>query len=89
MLYAAAIIPFGAFGRKPQERLEVDPEGLGVKDTEHLRPTLLQLKKRCWQHITAFKLLWKWSVLKNSSSWHPDCLCWDGCSRAGSPPHIM
>lgn len=55
MLYAAAIIPFGAFGRKPRVRLEVDPEGLGVKDTEHLRPTVLQLKKRCWQHINSIQ----------------------------------
>lgn len=36
-----------------------------------------------------FELLWKWLVLKHSSFWHPNCLCWAGCSKIGSPPHIM
>lgn len=36
-----------------------------------------------------FELLWKWLVLKHSSSWHPNCLCWVGCWKIGSSPHIM
>ncbi|KAK4809953.1 hypothetical protein QYF61_002910 [Mycteria americana] len=79
----------GASGRKHQGRLEVDPKGFGVGDTEDLRPAILQLKKRYWQHRKGYELLWKWLVLKHSSSWHPDCQCWAGCSKGGSPLHIM
>ncbi|KAK4825601.1 hypothetical protein QYF61_001281, partial [Mycteria americana] len=79
----------GASGRKHQGRLEVDPYGFGVRDTEDLRPVILQLRKRYWQHMKGFQLLWKWLVLKHSSSWHRGCRCWAGCSKGGSPLHIM
>ncbi|KAK4821755.1 LOW QUALITY PROTEIN: hypothetical protein QYF61_000816 [Mycteria americana] len=79
----------GASGRKHQGRLEVDPWAFGVGDTEDLRPAILQLKNRYWQHMKDFEVLRKWLVLKHSSSWHPDCWCWAGCSKGGSPLHIM
>ena len=41
-----------------------------------MRPAVLQLKKRYWQHMKGFELLQKWLVLKHSCSWHPDCQCW-------------
>ncbi|KAK4829633.1 hypothetical protein QYF61_005844 [Mycteria americana] len=44
---------------------------------------------RYWQHMKGFELLSKWLVLKHSSSWHPDCQCWAGCSKGRSPLHIM
>ncbi|KAK4828886.1 LOW QUALITY PROTEIN: hypothetical protein QYF61_001444 [Mycteria americana] len=79
----------GASGRKHQGRLEVDPWGFGVGDTEDPRPPILQVKKRYWQHVKGFELLHKWLVLKHISSWHSDCWCWAGCSKAGSPLHLM
>ncbi|KAK4830543.1 hypothetical protein QYF61_011681 [Mycteria americana] len=39
--------------------------------------------------MKGFELLQKWLALKHSSSWHPDCRCWAGCSKGGSPLHIM
>jgi len=70
--------PSGACSRKPQGRLEVK-----AGDTEDPRPDTLQLKKRYWQQINGFRLLQKWLVLKNSFSWHPNCLCRAGFSRQG------
>jgi len=58
----------GISDKKHQGRLEVDPWGFGVGDTEDPRPAILPLKKRFWQHVKAFELLQKWFVLKHSSS---------------------
>ena len=71
------------------DRLEVDSYGFGVKDTEDLRPAILPLKKRYWQHMKASELFWKWLVVKHSSFRYNDCLCWAGCSKEGFPSHIM
>jgi len=40
----------GVCGRKHQGRLKVDPWGSGDECTEDLRPAILQLRKRYWQH---------------------------------------
>jgi len=55
-------------GRRHQGRLEVDPWGFGAGDTKDPRPAILPLKKRFWQHMKAFELLWKLLTLKHSSS---------------------
>ncbi|KAK4830717.1 hypothetical protein QYF61_013167 [Mycteria americana] len=39
--------------------------------------------------MKGFELLQKCLVLKHSSSWHPDCWCWAGCSKGESPLHTM
>jgi len=49
----------GVSGRKYQGRLEVDHLGFGVEDVENPRPAILPLKKRYWQHMKEFELLWK------------------------------
>ena len=72
MLYAAAIIPFGAFGRKLQGRLEVDQKGFGFKDTVYPR-LLYSYLKMILEHMKGSELLQKGLVLKHSSSWHPNC----------------
>jgi len=58
----------GASDRKYQRRLEVYPLGFGAGDIEDLRPAILQLKKRHWQHRKEAELLQKLLVLKHSSS---------------------
>ncbi|KAK4831072.1 hypothetical protein QYF61_015270 [Mycteria americana] len=54
---------------------------------DDLRPTILQLRKRYWQHTKGFELLRKWLVLKHSSFWHPDCRCWMFKGRVPSAHH--
>jgi len=56
----------GVSGRKHQGRLEVDPWGFGAGDTEDPRLPILRLKKRYWQHVKEFELLWKRLALKHS-----------------------
>jgi len=58
----------GVSGRKHQGRLEVDLWGSGAGDIKDLRPAILPLKKRFWQHMKGFELLQKCLVLKHSSS---------------------
>ena len=75
--------------RKYRGRLEGDPQGSGVWDTEDLGATMLQMKKRFQQHMKAFKLLQKWSALKHSSSQLHDCRSWARCSKRGPPLCII
>jgi len=57
----------GVSGGKHQGTLKVDPSDFGVRDINDPRLSILQLKKRYWQHMKEFELLWKWLVLKHSS----------------------
>lgn len=70
--------------------------------TQDLRPTTLQSKKRYWEHMKGFKLLRLWLTLNQSFSWHPgagldvhqeDPLCtscsWCYVEYVGHPDHPM
>lgn len=64
------------------------PSFLESEDTEGMRPATLQLKKRNWWYMLGFRLFHKWLVLKQSSSWHIDCvLGW--MFKRWSPSHTM
>lgn len=47
-----------------------------ARHTENLEHFIVHLKRRYCQHMKASNSLWRWLVLKHSSSWHPSYLCW-------------
>lgn len=81
-------LPEGS-GRKHQGTLKVDFLDFGLRHTEDLKSSLLQLKMRHWQLMKLSEPFQRWWVLKHSSDWHPGCSCWIGCSGGGSLLHIM
>lgn len=79
-----------ASGRKPQGKTWGQPLGFWKQGYRGSEACYTPNWKRSIVYIwRCSKLHRKWLVLKHGSSWHPNCLCWAGCSKGGSPLHIM